>query len=131
MKKEVLIYDVAWDKIQEQDNPAFDYKTEKSEGRYNEAVLVMPVLPYKEKAVGKSGWVVIEVPIHGDVIKRGLFWHKEFAMIFAYKIAESKPVTEGEIKRLLLKYGFDDYEGYMSENGSGVLAKVIKKLLNR
>ena len=57
----------------------------------------MKVLPYKRKITGTSGYVVIEVPIWGDVIRRGLFWNIEDAELFAHDIAMiqvSKQVTD-------------------------------------
>lgn len=82
-----------WCEIQEQDNPAFDYiEQDRKNSRANKCLLVMKVLPYESKSVGENGYVVIEVPLSGDVIRRGLFWNYENANIFAdaYANAQSK-----------------------------------------
>ena len=82
--------DKTWTDIQQQDNPAFDYTEKDGKPRRNQCLLVMKVLPYEETAVGKDGYVVIEVPIYGDVIRRGLFWHYEHAEMFAGALAGFK-----------------------------------------
>ena len=51
----------------------------------------------KSKITGTSGYVVIEVPIWGDVIRRGLFWNIEDTELFPHDIAMiqvSKQVTD-------------------------------------
>ena len=37
-------------------------------------------------------------------------------------------VTEGKVKKILLDLGHDDFEGYISDNSSDVIAKAIKEL---
>ena len=88
---EIVIYqNQNWHQIPVQDNPAFNLD---GSGRKNErmkkCLLVMKVLPYESKAVGNDGFVVIEVPIRGDVIRRGLFWNIDDATKFAVKISEN------------------------------------------
>lgn len=80
-----------WAQIPEQDNPAFllDGSHRKNERMYS-CILVMMVLPYESYKVGKDGYVVIEVPIRGDVIRRGLFWTFEDAQKFAKTISEDE-----------------------------------------
>ena len=87
--KEIVIYEKRWDQIPHQDNPAFHYRTNDKNERVNEAILVMPVLPYL-KCVGRFGFSVIEVPLMGDVVTRGLFWHKEHALLFAEALKSNK-----------------------------------------
>ena len=81
MSKEIVIWEnEMWIDIQDQDNPTFDYIDGGT--RRNEAILVMRVLPHVTD-VGEGGYVVIEVPLTGDVIRRGLFWKFEYATMFA------------------------------------------------
>lgn len=90
----VLFKDQNWSEIPKQDNPAFDYVYEDSrlqqgfKGRRKECLMITKVLSYEEKAVGKDGYVVIEVPIKGDVIRRGLFWNFDDAKSFAMAISD-------------------------------------------
>ena len=85
----VVFKDKMWNEIPSQDNPAFDYKyddvrlQERIIGRNNVCLMICKVLPYHQKVVGKDGYVVIEVPNEGDVIKRGLFWNLDNAELFA------------------------------------------------
>lgn len=82
---EVLIFENKnWSEIPKQDNPAFDFQ-ESSKNRKEECLIVAKVLPYESQSVGDKGYVVIHVPITGDVIRRGLFWNLEDAKTFACK----------------------------------------------
>ena len=90
---EVLIFEnKTWIEIPQQDNPAFDYLYENTrtkegyKGRKHECLMVTKVLPYEEYAVGKNGYVVVYVPIYGDIIRRGLFWNIEDAKLFAFRL---------------------------------------------
>jgi len=82
-----------WTEIPKQDNPTFDYiyddarLQERIVGRRKNCLMICKVLPNQQKVVGKDGFVVIEVPITGDVIKRGLFWHLKHAELFASALA--------------------------------------------
>lgn len=81
-----------WNEIEDKDNPAFDFiGGDRKKGRSNKSLLVMKVLPYEAKSVGKFGYVVIEVPLRGDVFRRGLFWSYSDACIFteAYAFADA------------------------------------------
>ena len=83
-----------WQGIPKEDNPAFDYRYEDPRlqeriiGRVKRCLIICKVLPYKKNCVGKDGYSVIEVPINGDVISRGLFWHLEHAELFASVLAK-------------------------------------------
>ena len=85
---EIIIFkDKMWNEIPEQDNPAFDYVDgESKNGRNQKCLMITKVLPYRQKCVGQDGLVVIEVPLEGDVISRGLFWNLEDANLFAKTI---------------------------------------------
>lgn len=90
MKLEILTWeDKQWHEIPKQDNPAFDYEyndarlQERIVGSHNRCLMICKVENYESKLVGKDGYVVIEVPINGDVISRGLFWNLEHAQMFA------------------------------------------------
>lgn len=93
---EVIIFEnKTWAEIPKQENPAFDvlYENERLQegykGRRKECLVVTKVLPYEASSVGKNGFVVIHVPLTGDVIRRGLFWNLEDAKLFAYQVAIS------------------------------------------
>lgn len=89
---EVVIFeDKKWNEIPEQDNPAFDYvyEDDRLKKGFN-CLMISKVLPYEEKSVGKDGYVVIEVPIHGDVIRRGLFWNLNDAKAFTGALAKTE-----------------------------------------
>jgi len=81
--------DKTWTEIPKQDNPTFDYKYDDPRlqehiiGRRHHCLLICKVLPYEYKAVSNDGYVVIEIPITGDVIRRGLFWNFDNAELFA------------------------------------------------
>jgi len=83
-----------WKEITKQDNPAFDYVydnprlQERCLGRREHCLLICKVLPYRQKAVGKDGYEVTEIPKTGDVSGRGLFWNLENAELFAEGLAE-------------------------------------------
>jgi hypothetical protein len=55
--------------------------------RLAECILVMKVLPYESMVTGMSGFVVTQVPLQGDVIRRGIFWNIKDATTFAEAIA--------------------------------------------
>ncbi|RYE12681.1 MAG: hypothetical protein EOP45_22450 [Sphingobacteriaceae bacterium] len=73
-----------WSQIPNQDNPTFDYKNDPIEGktRRSQAIIVCKALPYESKSVTEKGYVVIQVPISGHIIRRGLFWNFEDACFF-------------------------------------------------
>lgn len=93
---EVIIFETKmWNEIPQQDNPAFDYLYENQrlqegyKGRRNECLMITKALPYEQSSVGANGFVVIHVPLNGDVIRRGLFWNIGDAKLFAYQAALS------------------------------------------
>jgi hypothetical protein len=88
MEPEILIWDdKTWSEIPEQDNPAFDYiEGERPLGRRGICLMICKVLPYEANSVGEDGYVVIEVPLMGDVTRRGLFWELKDAKIFAEEL---------------------------------------------
>ena len=92
----VTFKDKTWGEIPEQDNPTFDYIYENNRlqegliGRREHCLLICKVAPYRSEGVGKDGYSVIEIPITGDVFGRGLFWHLEYAELFAEALAEKK-----------------------------------------
>lgn len=74
--------------IPEQDNPVFNtsnYIGEKL--RAQECILVCKVSDVKTSGVG-DGFKVIHVPIQGEVIRRGVFWKGDDAMVFAETISQ-------------------------------------------
>lgn len=92
---EIVIFEnKKWNEIPEQDNPAFDYVYENNrlkegfKGRRNACILISKVMEYRSKGVGENGYSVIEVPLNGDVIGRGLFWNIEDARLFAGALAK-------------------------------------------
>jgi hypothetical protein len=87
----VIFNDKTWKEIPKQDNPAFDYYQvdEYTKHRHNECLMITKASPYMEK-VAIGGYVVNELPIKGDVIHRGLFWHLEHAELFAEALAKNK-----------------------------------------
>lgn len=89
MELNIYTFDKNWVDIPKEDNPAFSY-IDNEHNRYYACILICKVLPYHEKCVGKNGYIVIQVPILGDVIKRGLFWNFEDAMKFAQIISEDE-----------------------------------------
>jgi len=89
MAIDICTFDKTWVEIPKQDNPAFDYKDNEN-NRWLKAILVCKVLPYHARSVGNDGYVVIYIPISGDVIKRGLFWNFEDAMKFAQTISDNE-----------------------------------------
>jgi len=78
-----------WKEIPEQDNPTWDYINDPLKGkiRRNDYLIVCKVLDYESQCVGEDGYVVIYVPIKGDVIRKGLFWNFENASLFADSLA--------------------------------------------
>lgn len=83
-----------WAEIPQQDNPAFNKK-----GRRNKSILVMKVLPYEATAVGENGFGVIEVPLEGDVFRKGLFWELEDAKLFAEALSTRTTQPQKEDKQ--------------------------------
>ena len=85
-----------WMEIPKQDNPAFDkiYENQRLQegykGRRTHCLLICKTLPYEAKSVGKNGYVVIEIPLTGDIIRRGLFWDFENAELFAEALAKKE-----------------------------------------
>ena len=92
---ELIIFEYKmWTEIPEQDNPAFDYlRKDPRNVRREECVMITKALPFDQKVVGKDGYVVIYVPLNGDVIKRGLFWELEFAEKFGKRLVKEPKVT--------------------------------------
>lgn len=78
----VTFKDLNWSEIPDQDNPAFDY-LENGGGRRNTCLLICKAFPHDS-----GQYVVIEVPLSGDVIKRGMFWGFKHATIFAEAISK-------------------------------------------
>jgi len=86
MKLEIVVFkDKMWNEIPDQDNPTFDRNGNGL--RKNRCLMITKVLPYRQKCVGKNGYNVIEIPLEGDVITRGLFWNLEDANTFAESIS--------------------------------------------
>ena len=91
----ILIWeDKNWAEIPQQDNPAFNKK-----GRRNKSILVMKVLPYEATAVGENSYCVIEVPLEGDVFRKGLFWKLEDAKLFAEALSTRTTQPQKEDKQ--------------------------------
>jgi len=94
--KIVIFKDKTWKEIPKQDNPTFDYIYENTRlqegliGRRTHCLLICKVLPYRSNGVGKNGYEVVEIPITGDIVTRGLFWHLEYAKLFAEALAKVK-----------------------------------------
>lgn len=84
-----------WTEIPKQDNPAFDYIYENQrlqegfKGRREHCLLICKDIPYGENPITKNKFIVIEVPLTGDVIRRGLFWNFSDADTFARALANS------------------------------------------
>lgn len=80
----VVFEDKKWSEIPEQDNPAFDRLYEDSrlqrgyKGRKAHCLLICK---------RSNGYNVLEIPIWGDIISRGLFWNLNDAKIFAEALA--------------------------------------------
>ena len=92
----VIFKDKKWHEIQRQDNPAFDYiyndsrLQERIVGRNNHCLVICKAEDYQSTSIS-NGYVVVEIPYEPkDVIKRGLFWHLEYAELFAEALAEKK-----------------------------------------
>lgn len=80
-----------WSQIPYQDNPAFENDgSHRKNERMRRCLLVMKVFPHESNDVGKDGYEVTEVPIRGDVIRRGLFWNIDDAIMFATIISENE-----------------------------------------
>lgn len=92
---EIIVFENQnWSEIPKQDNPAFDYDYENNELqkgfiiRKESCLMIVKVFEH-DKCVGKDGYVVIEVPLQGDVIRRGLFWNINDANTFAEAISKN------------------------------------------
>lgn len=83
MEHLVVFEKMNWSQIPQQDNPGFDYLMgDRANDRRNACVLVCKLQDHEiESPVGVQ-YVAIEIPLRGDVISRGKFWHLEHAELF-------------------------------------------------
>jgi hypothetical protein len=130
----VVFKDQKWTEISKQDNPAFDYIYENQrlqegfKGRRTHCFLICKVLPYEE-SVGKNGYAVIEVPLKGDVIRRGLFWKLEDAEVFADRISG----TFESATKPLMKYMAEKHHPHVNcivTSTDAVLSEGLKSIVS-
>ena len=75
---EITIFEnQTWQEIPEQENPAMFYV---NRSRPEECVMIFKG---RYDRITAGGFVVALVPIEGDIIKQGVFWRLETAVLFA------------------------------------------------
>lgn len=87
----LIFRDKNWAEIPKQDNPTWDFQSNWL--RRQECILVMKVLPYEQKSVGVNGYSVIHVPLDKDVVRKGLFWNIEDAILFAEALCNKNALS--------------------------------------
>ncbi len=80
----VKFLDKTWQEIPEQDNPAMRH-VKTNEGLINQECIM--IFKGKYPLISDGGFVVAVNPLHGDIIKKGVFWTVESAEFFASALA--------------------------------------------
>lgn len=97
--KEIIIFEKqTWREIPKENNPAFDFISDRSgEYKRSKAYILICKVQTWIKVVSKKGLIVIEIPLEGDVIRRGLFWNLKNAKLFAETLTGEKLGMYGEM----------------------------------
>lgn len=80
----VKFLDQTWQDIPEQDNPAMGH-IETKDGLINQECIMVFKGVYPR--ISDGGFVVAVNPLHGDIVKKGVFWNAETAEFFAEALA--------------------------------------------
>jgi len=80
----VKFLDQIWQEIPYQDNPAMGHLKTK-DGLINQECIM--IFKGKYPLISDGGFVVAVNPLHGDIIKKGVFWTAESAEFFADALA--------------------------------------------